>query len=221
MQIYIDVLFPKKTLFQCPLSAEWPPEYPALPDQAAGRSGISGSPGSPCSPVYLQPVYLKQTYIPKFPQHAAPRQPYAVRAAALMPAHAYRALVFEYVARAQFPKAQIMRPPVFEQAKCVFAVYGCCSLHCFFLCSPEYPALPDQAAGRSGISVSSGLFEFFIKCPVESIGRFFLLKCRPRAAYAVGDAALLRRAVGVGVFEVIVLDVDFFAVGVPRLPSAA
>ena len=155
MQIYIDVLFPKKTLFQCPLSAEWPPEYPALPDQAAGRSGISGSPVSPCSPVYLQPVYLKQTYIPKFPQHAAPRQPYAVRAAALMPAHAYRALVFENISRAQFPKAQIMRPPVFQQAKSVLSVYRCCSLHCLFHCSrnirlsrirpqavPAYPSLP-------------------------------------------------------------------------------
>ena len=215
MQIYIDVLFPKKTLFQCPLSAEWPPEYPALPDQGAARSVISAS------PVYLQPVYLKQTYIPKFPQHAAPRQPYAVRAAALMPAHAYRALVFENISRAQFPKAQIMRPPVFQQAKCVFAVYGCCSFHCFFLCSPEYPALPDQAAGRSGISGSSGLLEFFIKCFVESIGRFFLPEFRPCAAYAVGDAALLRRAVGVGIFEVIVLDIDFFAVGVPSLPRTA
>ena len=219
MQIYIDVLFPKKTLFQCPLSAEWPPEYPALPDQAAGRSGISGFPVSPCSPVYLQPVYLKQTYIPKFPQHAAPRQPYAVRAAALMPAHAYRALVFEYVARAQFPKAQIMRPPVFEQAKSVLSVYGRCSLHCFFNCSPEYPEYPGEAAcRRSGIS---GLLEFFIKCFVESIGRFFLLEFRPCAAYAVGNRALLRRAVGVGIFEVVVLDVDFFAVGVPSLPRTA
>ena len=94
LQIYIDVLFPKKTLFHCPLSAEWPPEYPALPDEGAARSVISGS------PVYFQPVNLKKTYISKFPQHAAPRQSYAVRAAALMPAHAYRALVFEYVARA-------------------------------------------------------------------------------------------------------------------------
>lgn len=85
-----------------------PPEYPALPGEGAARSVISGS------PVYLQPVNLKKTYIPEFPQYAAPRQSYAVRAAALMPAHAYRALVFQYVASAQFPKAQIMRPPVFE-----------------------------------------------------------------------------------------------------------
>ena len=91
-----------------PLSAEWPPEYPALPGEGAARSVISGS------PVYLQPVDFKKAYISKFPQHAAPRQSYAVRSAALMPAHAYRALVFEYVASTQFPKAQIMRPPVFE-----------------------------------------------------------------------------------------------------------
>ena len=63
-----------------------------------------------------------------------------------MTAHAYRALVFEYVARAQFPEAQIMRPPVFQQAKGVLSVYGCCSLHCFFLFSPEYPALPEYPA---------------------------------------------------------------------------
>ena len=132
-----------------PLSAEWPPEYPAYPGEAAGRSVISGL------PVYFQPVYFKKAYISKLPQHAAPRQSHAVRAAALMPAHAYRALVFEYVASTQFPKAQIMRPPVFKQAKRVLAVYRCCSLHCFFLCSrnirnirarrlaavPAYPAL--------------------------------------------------------------------------------
>lgn len=87
-----------------------------------------------------------------------------------------------------------------------------------FIARPEYPALPDQAAGRSGISV---LFECPVKCPVESLCFFFLLECRPRAAYAVGDAALLRRAVGVGIFEVIVLDVDFLAVCVPSLPGAA
>ena len=65
-------------------------------------------------PVNLQPVDFKKADVSEFPQHAAPRQSHPVRAAALMPAHAYRALVFEYVARAQFPKAQIMRPPVFE-----------------------------------------------------------------------------------------------------------
>ena len=169
LQIYIDVLFPKKTLFQCPLSAEWPPEYPALPDQAAGRSVIS------CSPVYLQPVYLKQTYIPKFPQHAAPRQPYAVRAAALMPAHAYRALVFQYVARAQFPKAQIMRPPVFEQAKCVLSVYGRCSLHCLFHCSRNIrnirarrlaavPAYPAYLNFLSNVSSKVSAVSSFLNC---------------------------------------------------------
>ena len=82
-----------------------PPEYPAYPGEGAVRSA---------SPINFQPVNLKKAYIPELPQHAAPRQSYAVRAAALMPAHAYRALVFEYVARAQFPEAQIMRPPVFE-----------------------------------------------------------------------------------------------------------
>ena len=189
MQIYIDVLFPKKTLFHCPLSAEWPPEYPAYPGEAAGRSVISGL------PVYFQPVYFKKAYISKLPQHAAPRQSHAVRAAALMPAHAYRALVFEYVARAQFPEAQIMRPPVFEQAKGVFAVYRCCSLHCSFHCSPEYPEYPGEAACRR--SGSSVLLEFFIKGFVESIGRFFLLELRLRTAYAVGNRSLLRRAVGV------------------------
>lgn len=81
------------------------PEYPALPGEGAARSAL---------PVNFQPVNFKKTYIPKFPQHAAPRQSHPVRAAALMPAHAYRALVFEYVARAQFPEAQIMRPPIFE-----------------------------------------------------------------------------------------------------------
>ena len=196
-----------------PLSAEWPPEYPAYPGEAAGRSVISGL------PVYFQPVYFKKAYISKLPQHAAPRQSHAVRAAALMPAHAYRALVFEYVARAHFPKAQIMRPPVFEQAKSVLSMYGCCSLHCSFHCSPEYPEYSGEAAcRRSGLS---GLLEFFVKGFIESICLSSLLKCRPRAAYAVGDAALLRRAVGVGISEVIVLDVDFFAVGVPRLPRAA
>ena len=115
-----------------------------------------------------------------------------------------------------------MRPPVFQQAKSVLSVYGRCSFHCSFLCSPEYPAYPGEAAcRRSGISGISVLLEFFVKGFIESIGRFFLLKCRPCAAYAVGDAALLRRAVGFGIFEVIVLDVDFFAVGVPRLPRAA
>ena len=68
-----------------------PPEYPAYPGEGAARSGL---------PINLQPVDFKKAYIPKFPQHAAPRQPYPVRAAALMPAHAYRALIFEYVARA-------------------------------------------------------------------------------------------------------------------------
>ena len=82
-----------------------PPEYPAYPGEGAARS---------VSPVYPQPVDFKKAYIPELPQHAAPRQSYAVRAAALMPAHAYRALVFEYVASAQFPKAQIVRPPVFQ-----------------------------------------------------------------------------------------------------------
>ena len=169
MQIYIDVLFPKKTLFQCPLSAEWPPEYPALPDQAAARSVISAS------PVYFQPVYLKQTYIPKFPQHAAPRQPYAVRAAALMPAHAYRALVFENISRAQFPKAQIVRPPVFQQAKSVLSMYGRCSLHCLFHCSrnirnirarrlaavPAYPSLPAYLNFSSNVlSKVSAVYSF-------------------------------------------------------------
>ena len=118
--------FPKKTLFQCPLSAEWPPEYPALPDEGAARSVISGS------PVDFKPVYFKKAYISEFPQHAAPRQSHPVRAAALMPAHAYRALVFEYVASTQFPKAQIVRPPVFKQAKSVLSMYGCFSLHCSF-----------------------------------------------------------------------------------------
>lgn len=193
-----------------------PPEYPALPDEGAARSVISGS------PVNLQPVDFEKAYIPEFPQHAAPRQSYAVRAAALMPAHAYRALVFEYVARAQFPKAQIMRPPVFQQAKSVLSMYGRCSLHCFFLCSPEYPAYLGEAAGRSGSpGISGKSFKAPVKAPVKRICFFFLLECRPRAAYAVGDAALLRRAVGVGIFEIIVLDVDFFAVGVPSLPGAA
>lgn len=73
---------------------------------------------------------------------------------------------------------------------------------------PAYPALPT-------------LLKTPVKCPVKRIGLFFLLECRPRAAYAVGYAALLRRAVGVGIFEIIVLDVDFFAVGVPSLSGAA
>ena len=90
--------FPKRHFFNAP-------EYPAYPGEGAARSG---------SPVYFQPVNLKKADVSKFPQHAAPRQSYAVRAAAPVTAHAYRALVFEYVARAQFPKAQIMRPPVFE-----------------------------------------------------------------------------------------------------------
>lgn len=99
--------FPKRHFFNAPFSPHGP-EYPDLPDEGAARSVISAS------PVYPQPVDFKKADIPKFPQHAAPRQSHAVRAAALMPAHAYRALVFEYVARAQFPKAQIVRPPVFE-----------------------------------------------------------------------------------------------------------
>lgn len=82
-----------------------PQEYPAYPGEGAART---------CLPVDFKPVDFKKAYIPELPQHAAPRQPYPVRAAALMPAHAYRALVFEYVARAQFPEAQIMRAAVFE-----------------------------------------------------------------------------------------------------------
>ena len=84
-------------------------------------------------PVNIQPVNLKKADVSKFPQHVAPRQSYAVRAAALMPAHAYRALVFENVSCRKFPKAQIMRPPVFQEAKGVLSVYSRCSLHCFFL----------------------------------------------------------------------------------------
>lgn len=73
---------------------------------------------------------------------------------------------------------------------------------------PAYPALP-------------ALLKTPVKCFVKRICFFFLLECRPCAAYSVGDAALLRRSVGVGIFEVIVLDVYFFAVGVPRLPRTA
>ena len=97
--------FPKRHFFNAPLSAEWLPEYPAYPGEGAARSA---------SPVNFQPVNLKKTDVSKFPQHAAPRQSHPVRSAALMPANAYRALVFENISRAQFPKAQIMRPPVFE-----------------------------------------------------------------------------------------------------------
>ena len=68
------------------------PEYPAYPGEGAARSVISGS------PVNFQPVYLKQAYISKLPKHPAPRQPYPVRSAALMPANAYRALIFQYIA---------------------------------------------------------------------------------------------------------------------------
>lgn len=37
------------------------PEYPAYPGEGAARSVISAL------PVYLQPVNLKKTYIPKLP----------------------------------------------------------------------------------------------------------------------------------------------------------
>lgn len=137
------------------------PEYPALPGEGAARSVISAL------PVYFQPVYLKKAYISELPKHPAPRKSHSVRAAALMSANAYRALVFEYVARAQFPEAQVMRPSVFEQAKSVFAVYRCCSLHCFFYCSPEYPeypALPSYLNFSSNVSSKVSAASSFLNC---------------------------------------------------------
>ena len=142
--------FPKRHFFNAP-------EYPAYPGEGAARSG---------SPVNLQPVNLKKADVSKFPQHVAPRQSYAVRAAAPVTAHAYRALVFENVSCRKFPKAQIMRPPVFQEAKGVLSVYSRCSLHCFFLCSrnirnirarrlaavPAYPALPAYLNFSSKVS---------------------------------------------------------------------
>lgn len=87
--------FPKRHFFNAP--------FPPNGSRNIRHSRARAQP-VPSLPVNLQPVNLEKAYIPKLPQHPAAWQSHAVRAAALMPAHAYRALVFEYVARAQFPK---------------------------------------------------------------------------------------------------------------------